>query len=64
MPAESPATSLTESGFLVKEKIWRSNFYINLPLFMLLKGDATPVQPAPPIITRRPDHVYIFDLIR
>jgi hypothetical protein len=57
MPAESPATSLTESGFLVKEKIWRSNFYINLPLFMLLKGDATPVQPAPPIITRRPDHV-------
>jgi Fic family protein len=49
--------TLTENGFLVKEKIWRSNFYIILPLFMLLKGDTTPVQPAPPIITRRPDHV-------
>ncbi|MDD4042545.1 MAG: Fic/DOC family N-terminal domain-containing protein [Anaerolineaceae bacterium] len=30
--------ALTTSGFLVKEKIWRSNYYINPPLFELLQG--------------------------
>ena len=49
--------ALTDSGFLVKEKVWRSNFYVNLPLFMLLKGEDFPSDAAPPIITRRVDDV-------
>jgi len=49
--------ALTKKGFLVKEKIWRANFYINMPLFMLLKGEEQTGQATPPIVTRRPDHV-------
>jgi len=47
--------TLAEDGFLAKEKIWRTNYYVNLPLFNLLKGEAQPAEPAPPIVTRRPD---------
>lgn len=47
--------TLATSGFLVKEKIWKSNFYINMPLFMLFKGEGQPIEEAPPIITRNPD---------
>lgn len=47
---------LAQDGFLKKEKIWRSNFYINLPLFNLLTGDSAPPEPAPPIVTRNPPH--------
>jgi Fic family protein len=49
--------TLAESGFLVKEKIGRSNYYVNLPLFKLLTDSSTPVAPAPPIVTRNPPHV-------
>jgi Fic family protein len=49
--------TLAESGFLVKEKIGRSNYYVNLPLFKLLTDSPTPVAPAPPIVTRNPPHV-------
>lgn len=48
---------LTENGFLVKEKISRSNFYVNLLLFQLLKGDRIPAQDAPPIVTKDSRHV-------
>ncbi len=48
---------LTENGFLVKEKIWRTNFYINLPLFLLLKSEGQPGEAAPPIITDEIHHV-------
>lgn len=30
--------TLTDNGFLTKEKIWRTNYYVNTPLFLLLKG--------------------------
>jgi Fic family protein len=49
--------TLAESGFLVKEKIGRSNYYVNLPLFKLLTDSPTPAAPAPPIVTRNPPHV-------
>jgi Fic family protein len=32
--------ALTEAGFLEKQKFGRSNYYINLPLFRILTGDA------------------------
>lgn len=44
---------LAENGFLVKEKIWRTNYYINMPLFLLLKGEEQPVETAPPLITNQ-----------
>jgi Fic family protein len=33
---------LTETGFLRKRKLGRSNFYINEPLFRILTGEAPP----------------------
>lgn len=48
--------TLAENGFLKKEKIWRSNYYINLPLFDLLTGASATPTPAPPIVTRNPPH--------
>jgi Fic family protein len=30
--------ALTEVGFLEKQKVWRSNYYVNVPLFELLRG--------------------------
>jgi Fic family protein len=33
--------ALSEAGFLDKQKMWRSNYYINLPLFNLLQGNHT-----------------------
>lgn len=47
--------TLAADGFLVKEKIWRSNYYINLPLFNLLKGENGPVDTEPVVLTRRMD---------
>jgi Fic family protein len=47
---------LAESGFLKKEKIWRSNYYVNLPLFDLLTGASSAPDFAPPIVTRNPPH--------
>jgi Fic family protein len=49
--------TLEKDGFLIKQKIWRTNFYVNLPLFNLLKGDSISVDPDPMIITRHSDHV-------
>lgn len=34
--------ALVEGGFLVKRKIGRSNYYINLPLYGILTGEAPP----------------------
>jgi Fic family protein len=47
--------TLAADGFLVKEKIWRSNYYVNWPLFNLLKGDYEPINPEPVILTRHTD---------
>lgn len=44
---------LAEDGFLAKEKIGRSNFYINLPLFNLLKGESETIETEPVILTRQ-----------
>lgn len=48
--------TLAESGFLKKEKIWRSNYYINTALFSLFTGDNRQMEAAPRISTRNPDH--------
>ena len=37
--AASYLDALTEAGFLDKQKIWRSNYYINVSLFKLLQGE-------------------------
>jgi len=42
---------LAENGFLEKEKIGRSNFYINTPLYQLFKGETVKNPIAPPIKT-------------
>jgi Fic family protein len=44
---------LSDDGFLIKEKIGRSNFYVNLPLFYLLKGENETIDPEPMILTRQ-----------
>lgn len=46
---------LVQKGFLTKEKIGRSNFYINVPLFLLFKNEPEMRQPAPPIQTVNPE---------
>jgi Fic family protein len=46
---------LVEQGLIEKQKIWRTNFYINTPLYQLLKGE-TIVENAPPIRTINPPH--------
>jgi Fic family protein len=46
---------LTEDGFLVKEKVWRSNYYINTPLFELLKGESESIDNEPMILTQQLD---------
>jgi len=37
--AASYLDALAEIGLLEKQKVWRSNYYINLPLFKLLQGN-------------------------
>ena len=49
--------TLTQDGFLVKQKIWRTNYHVNLPLFNLLKGESQPIDPAPPIISVHPSGI-------
>ena len=44
---------LADKGFLVKQKIGRTNYYVNMPLFLLLRGGQIPEQDAPPIVTRK-----------
>ncbi|OOQ58489.1 Fic family protein [Mucilaginibacter pedocola] len=46
---------LVSNGFLTKEKIGRSNFYINVPLFTLFKNEPDVKQPVPPIQTINPN---------
>jgi Fic family protein len=36
--------ALTTAGFLHKRKIGRSNYYINLPLYRILTGEALPAE--------------------
>lgn len=47
---------LVSNGFLSKEKIGRSNFYINKPLFSLFIGEPIKVQETEPIKTVNPDN--------
>lgn len=44
---------LVDGGFLVKEKIWRTNYYVNMPLFDLLKDASSLSSASPFIITAR-----------
>lgn len=46
---------LVSNGFLTKEKIGRSNFYINTPLFSLFVGKPIIIQKTEPIKTINPD---------
>jgi Fic family protein len=46
---------LVKNGFLTKEKIWRTNFYINSPLFALFMGESVKVQETEHIKTVNPD---------
>lgn len=46
---------LVSKGFLVKEKIGRSNYYINSPLFSLFTGEPASIQETDPIKTVNPD---------
>jgi hypothetical protein len=46
---------LVSHRFLNKEKIGRSNFYINAPLFSLFIGEPIKVQETEPIKTINPD---------
>lgn len=41
--------ALVDKGFLEKQKIGRSNFYINMPLYNLFKGEAISNPTVPPI---------------
>jgi Fic family protein len=54
LTASKYVDQLVEKGFLTKEKIGRSNFYINVPLFKLFKSDPELKQQAPPIQTINP----------
>lgn len=54
LTATKYVNSLVAKGFLTKEKIGRSNFYINVPLFKLFKNDPEIRQQAPPIQTINP----------
>jgi Fic family protein len=38
--------ALTADGFLVKQKIGRSNYYVNVPLYEILTGERAVTQPA------------------
>jgi Fic family protein len=55
LTATKYAELLVLHGFLVKEKIGRSNFYVNMPLFMLFKNDPEIRQETPKIQTMNPD---------
>ncbi len=44
--------ALVENGMLGKVKLGRSNFYMNMPLFNLLKDGGVQQQQAPAIITK------------
>ncbi|MGA9406084.1 MAG: Fic family protein, partial [Bacteroidota bacterium] len=48
---------LAEKGFMKKQKIWKTNFYINEPLYKLFKVRKTGIQKAEPVKTVNPDHV-------
>ncbi len=37
--AGSYLDALAKAGFLEKQKVWRSNYYVNVPLFKLLQGN-------------------------
>lgn len=58
-PPEKIAQSETQTrtGFLDKQKLQCSNYYIKLPFFNLLKGENGPVDTEPVILTRRLDQV-------
>lgn len=45
---------LVEGNFLKKQKIWKTNFYINEPLYALLKGEVSREENVPLISTINP----------
>jgi len=47
---------LVQKGFMKKQKIWKTNFYINEPLYKLFKVSKTGIQKAEPVKTVNPDH--------
>ena len=47
---------LVEKGFMKKQKIWKTNFYINEPLYKLFKVSKPGIQKAEPVKTVNPDH--------
>jgi predicted transcriptional regulator len=47
---------LVKKGFMKKQKIWKTNFYINEPLYKLFKVSKTGIQKAEPVKTVNPDH--------
>lgn len=51
------ADLLVKKGFLEKQKIGRTNFYVNTALFLLLKGQNDLKQSAPPIETINPTSI-------
>jgi len=54
LTASKYADLLVKHGFLAKEKIGRSNFYVNVPLFRLFRSETEYRQQAPPIQTINP----------
>lgn len=55
MTATKYLDQLAQSGFLKKEKVWKSNFYINMPLLMLFKGETKSIEDASPSETPHSD---------
>ena len=45
---------LVEKGFMIKQKIGRTNFYINQPLYVLFKGNTSFDKNVDPITTINP----------
>ena len=47
---------LSEKGFLKRQKIWKTNFYINVPLYAIFRENKTRKQKIDPITTVNPKH--------
>ena len=54
--ASNYLNELTEYGFLEKQKIWKTNFYVNVPLYNLFKQDFKPNSDVNIIVTQNPSH--------
>ena len=54
--ASNYLNELTEYGFLEKQKIWKTNFYVNVPLYNMFKQDFKPNSDVNIIVTQNPSH--------